>query len=79
MMSGATAPFFPEVIVAWKATSILYGDEIPAKEFLHAASKFVPIFGIVFLYGYLIFVSFVRYNRPGVCRQIGSFIPTCKG
>jgi hypothetical protein len=44
-MMSTKAPFFPEVIVAWKATTILYGNEIPAKEFLHAASKFVPIFG----------------------------------
>ena len=39
------SPFFPEVIVAWKAATIIYGSDIPAKQFLDAATKFVPIFG----------------------------------
>lgn len=39
------APFFPEVLIAWKAASIIQGHELPAKEFLDAATKFVPIFG----------------------------------
>lgn len=40
-----SAPFFPEVTAAWKAASFVDGSQIPATEFLDAASKFVPIFG----------------------------------
>jgi hypothetical protein len=59
-MMSATASFFPEVIVAWKAATILHGNEIPAKEFLHAASKFVPIFGILQTEQIMTLFSFVR-------------------
>jgi hypothetical protein len=38
------SPFFPEVIAAWQAAQVTAG-EIPADQFLEAASKFVPIFG----------------------------------
>ena len=43
------SPFFPDVIIAWKAAPFIDGTEIPANEFLEAAQKFLPIFG---LYGY---------------------------
>jgi hypothetical protein len=44
-LTMAVTPFFPDVILAWKASSILYGHELPAQEFLAAAKIFVPIFG----------------------------------
>ena len=43
-----SSPFFPEVILAWKTASFIEGSQIPANEFLDAASKFVPIFGRFF-------------------------------
>ena len=44
-MSAASGPFFPDVTLAWRAATFIEGDEIPATEFLDAASKFIPIFG----------------------------------
>ena len=42
------SPFFPDVIIAWKAVPSIDGIEIPANEFLEAAQKFIPIFGVSF-------------------------------
>jgi hypothetical protein len=40
-----STPFFPDVIVAWKAAAFVDGNQIPANELLEAASKFILIFG----------------------------------
>jgi hypothetical protein len=58
------SPFFPEVTAAWQA-AVLENNEIPADQFLAAASKFVPIFGycsrayVRFFY----LTAFMNFNR----------------
>ena len=42
--SGRIA-FFPSVTGAWRDVTTFEQNELPAKEFLEAASKFIPIFG----------------------------------